>query len=178
MIYNHPNEYDSLIEDIAKSIKTKRKDSSPEDRDDPPIGGEMPLDKAFLPSDGHRVGDRSSSGTSKEDEAWIEDLENRLCQRIIESIKVDDLTTSLQNKAQTNKVGVVPVIGHSSGDKEPETSAKARQQKIDPYAVAGVAKRELENQRTKDTEESGKDNEIDSSDDAGNQVPPMQAEAL
>lgn len=193
MIFDYPEEYDDLINEISNSMKTKKKKKKKKEnkeeppKEDDPVGGSIPLDEVLPPSAGHSVGPRvpntSAYNQPYDGGPWIEGIEDRFC-KIIEEIQSDnDLTVSKQKEAHQGQVGMVGVLGHSKGDKEPRTAAAAHRQAVDPYATAGKAKRKTkslkkpEEQSEEEIEKEMKDtlekleqpNEIESPAD-GNQM--------
>ena len=159
-------EYSSLVTEVTDSLQTvrkKKKESKPEDRDDVSVGGGLPIDDVLPPSAGHESGTNPKTPTSG---FRMESIENRLF-RLLEEVSIpsqngEDQTTQIQQSVRQGQVGTTGVLGHSKGDKKPTTASDAKRQEIDPYAVRGKAVRDAkaEADKTRTDDEVDRD-EVD-----------------
>jgi hypothetical protein len=177
--------YEELVEEVSQVMQTKKKKKrvpKPRPQDDTP-GGEIPLDEVLPPAHGHQVGPRIPTNSSRSmgpsDGPWVEGIESRLC-RLLEDVQgAGDQSVSHQKELQRGKVGMTGVEGHTKANEAPKTTAAARRQAVDPYAAAGLIKRQSQQDKSKkdadkEMEEALKDmdqaNEIESTPSGGDQV--------
>lgn len=162
MIFENYEEYKELINEVSSIIrvgseKTLDKDEEPDDGEDDPVGGEVPLDKVLPPSAGHETGKNPSYYSSP----WLEGkLEERLCNLLEELTGGSDQTANSQQAVRQGQVGVVPSLGHGSG--KPSSPGQRRRAEVDTMTKVKKAEADADQVKTDKEKSEEMQDEVES----------------